>query len=121
MTINLAKDKKYNVTLRCGGKVGPIAWGQIAWDHAWSMTVGGTMFAWRRDGTCIGNQVQHPFDIVAAEEVPEPKVIEGWINIYASNSYGEIYETRARADTYSTFGRIACIKIRVTEGEGLTP
>lgn len=119
MTVNLDKNRKYTVALRCGGKLGPVYFspdglGLFVLDHPIHSA------AWIPDGryTC---QYGHPFDIISAEEIIEPKVVEGWINIYTHLTAGQIYETKARADANATFGRIACTRVRYTEGEGLTP
>lgn len=46
----------------------------------------------------------------------------GWINLYPSGPYNQIYSTKEQANNSASFqqdNRIACIQITYEEGEGL--
>jgi hypothetical protein len=67
----------------------------------------------------VGATKKSPFDIISITPNPEPKRIQGWLNIY-SWGLGSLRDTREEADgQIGANERIACIPIDVAEGEGL--
>lgn len=44
---------------------------------------------------------------------------EGWLNFYKDGPGTDIQKTRECADRIANAGRVACIRIKFTEGEGL--
>jgi hypothetical protein len=69
----------------------------------------------RADGRVYPNKEDFN-DIV---NVPEKH--ERWANIYnmAQQSYSVLYPTREEADRNAVPGRVACVRLEYTEGEGL--
>ncbi len=56
------------------------------------------------------------------EVFKELVVHTGYVNVFQSNNdifVGHLWKTREHAEEAETAGRIACIKITITEGEGL--
>ena len=50
---------------------------------------------------------------------PAPKSQVRWVNFYSNNQYGCSHSSRKVADNKAGPGRIACIRVKFTEGEGL--
>ena len=66
------------------------------------------------------------YDYRVFVSVPKPKPATMWVNCYAPRSrpegpfrLGPSYKTKVEADKAALDGRIACVPITVTEGEGL--
>jgi hypothetical protein len=72
--------------------------------------------SWTADGHSWGTRTEYQEDLL--EVKPE---IEGWVNIYSTDKqFLYIHETREIADKEAKGSqRLACIKIKFTEGEGL--
>jgi hypothetical protein len=64
----------------------------------------------------VRKSAETPYDLVNV-----PKKREGWANIYnmAQQSYSVLYPTREEADRNAVPGRVACVHIKYTNGEGL--
>ena len=70
---------------------------------------------WYSNGIAYQGKSDNSNDLI---NVPER--IEGWVNIYNEGDIMQLCRTKEMADKYaSKQGRIACIKISFTVGEGL--
>ncbi len=72
------------------------------------------------DGRYAGHSTRGRHDLI--EPWQEPVVHEGWINVHKLYTEMYFYNRRENADADKDEGnseRIACIKIKFTEGEGL--
>lgn len=58
-------------------------------------------------------------DDLIALWIEPPVVQERWLNIYKDGDIGKLRGTKGEADGQDAGDRIACIKIKFTEGEGL--
>ena len=66
---------------------------------------------WTREGMFAGDRESH-LDLV--EGSGEHEI---WLNIYTSST--QAYQNRAAADYRQGSGRIACVRVKYNEGEGL--
>lgn len=77
----------------------------------------GEVFCCRADGTWGGGS--NPLDLI-----PRPKKHKVWVNVYHDSShlpfyFGYAFPNKERAVGAACPGRIACIEVEFTEGEGL--
>lgn len=76
---------------------------------------------WTQDGKFLKHR-DHEYDLV---EVKERKKVEGWVNVYQDNTYGNLWSTKGEADarreTSERKDVFACVKITIDceQGEGL--
>jgi len=115
-------DKTKPVQLRDGRQVRNVCWDFLFADGTTRIA------AIVRDKSC-DYQVQwdnngryyHFSDTMSETDlINVPERIQGWINVYGEGAIVQFHETKEMADKYaSKQGRIACIKINYTVGEGL--
>jgi len=66
---------------------------------------------WHSHGCYLENAARHSQDLIEVQVAHEK-----WINIY--NDHGK-YDSQEAANEHAGSGRIACIPVRFSEGEGL--
>lgn len=59
------------------------------------------------------------FDFYKLTEHKEPKRVQGWMNVYDDGGNSSIFTSEEEARRNAISGRIACVYINATEGEGL--
>jgi len=101
----------------------------ICWDYQLSRSMKGISAIIRsKDGsrdywqewTMDGKVYLSANTIISEDLINVPERIQGWINVYGEGAIVQFHETKEMADKYaSKQGRIACIKINYTVGEGL--
>ena len=70
---------------------------------------------WLRDGSYHQSKDRSSFDLT---NIPELKRSgELWVNIYTN--YANAWTSKAEAAEWATRGRVACVRVEWTEGEGL--
>lgn len=89
--------------------------------RVWHSDLSDTIRLQYADNGKNGHGETNNYDLI--EPWSEPVVHEGWVNIYPPRSSDNVFDcgmigTRKRCDAISK-DRIACVKIKFTEGEGL--
>lgn len=94
-----------------GGGVCPIQ-GAYLHDNRWILA------SWTAQGMRTTDEELYDSDLI---EVKPRIQREYWMNIYETNEYVGIYDSKALADAGANRSRIACIKITIDceKGEGL--
>lgn len=77
------------------------------------MTNEGTILTYTAQGKSYSDSREHALDLM---NVPERRTI--WLNIYENRPPRE-YSSRDQANFFADPGRIACVEVTYTEGEGL--
>lgn len=77
------------------------------------MTNAGLILTYTAQGKVYSGGREHELDLM---NVPERRTI--WLNIYQNQPPRE-YSSRDQANFFADPGRIACIEVTYTEGEGL--
>jgi len=70
----------------------------------------------RSDGKEIAFQKESK-DSLNHEEYVEPRKGEFWVNVYPTTKF---HSTKEIANLYAIGGRLACVRVSWTEGEGLS-
>jgi len=117
-------DKDRPVQLRDGRQVR-----NICWDYQLSRgLIGVSAICRSKDGSrdywqewTMDGYLYPPCNGISPDNlINVPKRIKGWLNVYGEGAIVQFHETKEMADKYaSKQGRIACIKINYTVGEGL--
>ena len=110
------------VQLRDGRQVRNVCWdfrrldGSICISGIVACETYDLSMTWCKDGRRYADS---QFDKVN-DLINVPERIERWVNVYGEGAIVQLHETKEMADKYaSKQGRIACIKISFTVGEGL--
>jgi hypothetical protein len=71
---------------------------------------------WSADGRCsVMSEQDKPLDLIESRPLVH---VKGWVNVYEDTALGGTYETKEKADSGASTGRVACIHVDVT-GERL--